>query len=123
MGRLKTNFDMESYDDSTLADRQFFRDGPSLADDSIISDKIREFVARFPNVTVRGGCIPTKIRPNPLYLEFALKRIIQRRPLREIAAESGRSARYVRYAVQRGRAMLDGMGFEGVRTARPQRPG
>ena len=109
---------MAEYLTETLGDRQFHRQGQGAGDDEVAVDEaIRLIVAQVDDVMVPGGCIASKVRPDRKYLELALRRIVQGRPPRKLAADFGLSRRYAKYCVEWGRRIIDRIGFDGIQRA------
>ena len=114
---------MNEFAEGTLADRQFYR---QVSDDNevALNEAIRSIVAQVRDAVV--GCGPTttgvKIRPDRKYTELFLRRVVQRRPPRQLAIEFACSARYVRFAVAQGRKISETMGVEGCRKALADAP-
>ncbi len=108
---------MNEFPEETLTERQHLRRGAEVGDEAAIDDAIQQVLAQVQDVQVPAGCIPSKVQPNRLWVELALRRIVQQRPPRRLAADFGRSNRYVRFAVERGRAILETIGFNGVEQA------
>ncbi len=105
---------MNQFPEETLTDRQHFRRGPEISDEAAVDDLIGLVLAQVQDVRVPGGCITSKVRPDRLWVELALRRIVQRRPPRRLAADFGCSNRYARFGVERGRALLKAIGFDSI---------
>ncbi len=106
---------MSEFPDQTLADRQHYRRGPEVVDECAIEDAIQAVLAQVQDQQVPGSCVASKLRPDRLYLELALRRLVQRQPPRRLAVDFGRPVSYVMFAVRRGRRIIERMGFDQIR--------